>query len=380
MIDTFRITKIKLIELLNRPTILVMMIILPIVLGSIAGVSNVRNTGKDIFLAIVDEDQTDASALVIRDLEAKEWHIDVSDENSAQRRLLLNDVDGVLTIRKGFEDHLDRVDVSYLYYVEAEGSMVTTMIREVIVASVLPLFSERSMVDKLTLLYEEKSMKPPADLAQRLRNRTFDLRDEQAKIEIEYIGNLIIAPTLTFVVSDYSMEVFFLSIYAILGSLTLNRAAQRRRLGASAYGLPKDYIATILSLQIIGTMQIALYSVFMLVLMHQPILLRDIFLLFVFLLLILGIGQLLSLIEESLRLYLSLMLLLFSAIIGGCFFQLSSGLLMNYGQYSPHGWVLSTLRGTRVTPVLVVVIFSLAILILGYFTHKHRIAKETDNS
>lgn len=321
MIDTFRITKIKLIELLNRPIILVMMIILPIVLGSIAGVSNVRNTGKDIFLAIVDEDQTDASALVIRDLEAKEWHIDVSDENSAQRRLLLNDVDGVLTIRKGFEDHLDRVDVSYLYYVEAEGSMVTTMIREVIVASVLPLFSERSMVDKLTLLYEEKGMQPPADLAQRLRNRMFDLRDEQAKIEIEYIGNLIIAPTLTFVVSDYSMEVFFLSIYAILGSLTLNRAAQRRRLGASAYGLLKDYIATIMSLLIIGTMQIALYSVFMLVLMHQPILLRDLFLLFVFLLLILGIGQLLSLIEESLRLYLSLMLLLFSAIIGGCFFN-----------------------------------------------------------
>ena len=85
MIDTFRITKIKLIEVLNRPIILVMMIILPIVLGSIAGVSNVRNTGKDIFLAIVDEDQTDASALVIRDLEAKEWHIDVSDENSAQQ-------------------------------------------------------------------------------------------------------------------------------------------------------------------------------------------------------------------------------------------------------------------------------------------------------
>ncbi|NLT12687.1 MAG: ABC transporter permease [Clostridiaceae bacterium] len=380
MIDVFRLTKIKLIELINRPLILVMMIVLPILLGSIAGVSNVRNTGKDIFLAIVDEDQTDASARVIEDLRAKEWHIDLTDDDSAQRRLLLNDVDGVLTIRKGFEANLDQIEVSYLYYVEAEGSMVTTMVREVIVASVLPLFSERSMVDKLTVLYENNGQTPPPDLAERLRDRIEKLRNEQAKIEIEYLGDLVIAPTLTFVVSDYSMEVFFLSIYAILGSLALNRAAQRKRLGASAYGLPKDYVATILSLIIIGSAQIALYSVFMLVLMNQSINIINLLILFVFLILILGIGQLLSLIEESLRLYLSLMLLLFSAVIGGCFFQLSSGLLMKYGQYSPHGWVLSTLRGTRVTPIWVVLMFSLTILILGYFAHKHRIAKETDNS
>jgi hypothetical protein len=113
----------------------------------------------------------------------------------------------------------------------------------------------------------------------------------------------------------------------------------------------------------------------MLLLMNRPIVLYDVFILSVFLFLILGVGQLLSLIEESLRLYLSLMLLLFSAVLGGCFFQLSSRLLLNYGQYSPHGWALSTLRGTRVAPVWAVLLIGLVLMAAGYLLQRRRVSQ-----
>ena len=375
MIHLLRLTKLKMIDLLNRPVMLMMLLVLPILLGSIAGAANMRNVGKDIFLSVVDLDQTGSSAGVVADLQAKGWHIYPEDYDAAQRRLLRNEVDGVLMIDKGFEEDLDDFDKSNLRYTEAEGSMVTTMVREVIVASVLPLFSQESMLKQLEELYAANGESMPVDLPERFAGRIEELSQGQAKIVIEYFGNLILAPTLTFVVSDYSMEVFFLSIYAVLGTLSLSRAVLRQRLGSTAHGLRRDYLASLISLQILGELQILLYTFSMLLLMNRPIVLFDIFILSVFLFLILGVGQLLSLIEESLRLYLSLMLLLFSAVLGGCFFQLSSRLLLNYGQYSPHGWALSTLRGTRVAPVWSVLLIGLVLMAAGYLLQRRRVSQ-----
>ncbi|MDD2375411.1 MAG: hypothetical protein PHQ55_02620 [Eubacteriales bacterium] len=375
MIHLLRLTKLKMIDLLNRPVMLLMLLVLPILLGSIAGAANMRNVGKDIFLSVVDLDQTRSSAGVIADLQAKGWHIYPENYDAAQRRLLRNEVDGVLMIDKGFEEDLDDFDKSNLRYTEAEGSMVTTMVREVIVASVLPLFSQESMLRQLEELYAASGESMPADLPERFAERIEELSQGQAKIVIEYFGSLVLAPTLTFVVSDYSMEVFFLSIYAVLGTLSLSRAVLRQRLGSTAHGLRRDYLASLISLQILGELQILLYTYSMLLLMNRPIVLYDIFILSVFLFLILGVGQLLSLIEESLRLYLSLMLLLFSAVLGGCFFQLSSRLLLNYGQYSPHGWALSTLRGTRVAPVWAVLLIGLVLMAAGYLLQRRRVSQ-----
>lgn len=373
MIDLARLTKLKLIELLNRPVILVVLLVLPLLLGSIAGVANVRNTGKDIYLAVVDQDQSAASSRLASDLESNGWTVYEADQEQAERYLLRSEVDGILTIKAGFEAGLDDFDQQNLFYSEAEGSMVTTMVREVIVASVLPMFSRESMIKQLSELYELQGEIMPPELPERLGNRIEEIVDTQTRIKIEYFGKLVIAPTLTFVVSDYSMEVFFLSIYAILGSLFLSKAALHQRLLSTASGLRKDYISTIISLLILGELQIIIYTMSMLSLMKQPVVLSDLFVLSVFLFLMLGVGQLLSLIEESLRLYLSLMLMLFLAAIGGCFFQLSSNLLLNYGQYSPHGWALSTLSGTRVTPIWLVIPIALLLISLGYMIQKKRV-------
>lgn len=373
MIDLTRLTKLKLIELLNRPVILIVLLILPLLLGSIAGIANIRNTGKDIYLAIVDHDQSRASSRLRENLQVRGWTVYETDQEQAERYLLRNEVDGILTIESGFETDLGNFKQPHLYYAEAEGSMVTTMVREVIVASVLPMFTRESMTEQLAKLYEMRDEQMPPDLPARLGARIEEIVDTQTRITIEYFGDLVVAPTLTFVVSDYSMEVFFLSIYAILGSLFLSKAALHQRLLSTSSGLRKDYISTIVSLLVLGELQIIVYTSSMRLLMKQPVAWKDLIVLSVFLLLMMGLGQLLSLIEASLRLYLSLMLMLFLAAIGGCFFQLSSNLLLNYGQYSPHGWALATLRGTRVTPIWLVIPMALILISLGYFIQKKKV-------
>jgi hypothetical protein len=373
-----RIIKIKILDLLNRPVILILLLVLPVLLGSIAGTANVRNTGKEIALAIVDEDNTPSSLKVIADLKAKGWQAELSEPQSAERRLIKEQIDGILTIEKGFEQSLVDFNDSRLKYAEAEGSMVTVMVREVIVASVLPLYSRESMLNQLEALYLENGKAIPEDLDERFSRNIAELRQGSAKITIEYFGDLILAPTLTFVVSDYSMEVFFLSIYAILGTLSLSRATLRQRLGSTARGLALDYTATLAGLQLLGQVQILLYTVSMRLLMNQPFIWRDLQILSVFLFLMLGLGQLLSLIEESLRLYLSLLLLLFLAVMGGCFFQLSHRLLLDYGQYSPHGWALSAMRGTSVSPVWLVCLTAVIMIAAGYYLQKKRVSRIID--
>lgn len=373
-----RIIKIKIIDLLNRPVMLIMLLILPVLLGSIAGTANVRNTSKEISLAIVDEDVTQSSQKIISDLQTKGWQVNVLDPTTAERLLIQEQIDGILTIKKDFEQYLPDFKDSRINYAEAEGSMVTTMVREVIVASVLPLYSRDAMLQQLETLYLEKNQAIPADLAKRFSQNIIDYRQGGAKITIEYFGDLVLTPTLTFVVSDYSMEVFFLSIYAILGTLSLSRANLRQRLGATSHGLALDYASTLISLQLLGQVQIILYTLSMRWLMNQPFIWHDLLILSVFLFFMLGLGQLLSLIEESLRLYLSLLFLLFLAVIGGCFFQLSHRLLINYGQYSPHGWALSAMRGTNVSPIWLVCLIGVVMIIVGYFLQQKRVSQIID--
>jgi hypothetical protein len=111
--------------------------------------------------------------------------------------------------------------------------------------------------------------------------------------------------------------------------------------------------------------------------MHAPVKLADVGLLSVFLVLMLGLGQLLSLIGRNLRLYLSLFLLLLSAVAGGCFFQLSEKLLRTLGQYTPHGWLMSQLKGYPSQPFYLPLLLGFLLLALGYFLQISRVAKDT---
>lgn len=373
-----RLIKIKLIDLVNQPVLLILLIILPVVLGLIAGAANILNTRNHIDLAVVDHDKTDASRKIIGDLQSQGWHIYEVDAEKADRQLIKQQIDGILTIQTGFAANLARTNLPMLSYREAEGSMMTALARESIAAAVLPLAYRDTLILSLRRAYRQSGTGIPADLDPAFTDRIESLLAQDQRLRIEYMGDMIVTPTLTFVVSDYSMEVFFLSIYAILGSLALSRSALRQRLGTTAKGLFRDYISTIASLQILGMLQIIFYSTSMYLLMRQTLQWYDLYILSVFLFFVLGMGQLLALIEESLRLYLSLLLLLLSAVLGGCFFQISFRLMSRYGQYGPHGWALMSLRRAAAMPVWTVVLLAFIFLTIGFFAQKLRARRSVD--
>lgn len=375
MIVLTRLIKIKLINLVNQPLLLLMLLVIPVILGTIAGSANVMNNRNHIDLAIVDYDLSESSRKVIQYLESQGWNVLISGADEAEQRLIRQQIDGLLTIHQGFEQNLHKTELPMLSYREAEGSMMTAMARESISAAVLPLAYRDTLLNSLKRAYRQAGTDIPVVLDRQFQQQIELLQKQENGLQIKYMGDMDISPTLTFVVSDYSMEVFFLSIYAILGSLALSKAVLRQRLEATSRGLLLDYISTIAGLQLLGMLQILFYSMSMYLLMQQSFSWRAIFILNMFLFFVLGMGQILALIEESLRLYLSLLLLLLSAVLGGCFFQISHRLMSSYGQYGPHGWALMSLRRAEAMPVWLVVVLASLLLVIGYIGQKSHVAK-----
>ena len=115
-----------------------------------------------------------------------------------------------------------------------------------------------------------------------------------------------------------------------------------------------------------------IYSLAMYAFMDAPVRLHEWGLLAVCLLLMLGVAQLLNLLHESIRLFISLVVLIVLAVASGCFFQLTEPLITHVGQYLPQGWTLAALYGYPVLPPVVPICFAVLLLAAGYITQLQR--------
>ena len=372
MMRFLTVLKIKFIDLLQLRLLLAILLISPVLLGLIAGTANLKNMHTDIQAALIDQDNTPQSAQLVDDLRELGWTVLLVPPAEAERLLLRNRVDGILTVQQGYAENLSNLEDVKLTYRQAEGSLLTTVVEEGLAAAVLPAYSRLTNLQLARDSYDELGLLPPNNLGEQFDQQLKLHLDGNAAIRINYISDVEIRPTLTFVVSDYSMEVFFLSIYAVLGVMTISQASLRRRLASTGSGLVLDYTASIAALMTLGLVQILAYTLTMQLLMQSPLRLTEVLLLLDYLLLMLGLGQLLSLIEQSLRLYLSLLVLLLLSVFGGCFFQLSEKMLSSIGQYTPMGWVLHTIKGYDTLPFYLPVVLAVLLLSAGYFIQKKR--------
>ena len=368
-----KLLSLKILDLLAMRSLLIVLLLAPLALGLLAGSANLANQNPDIRLAVVDMDQTDASRTLIARLAQNGWAVAETDVAAAGKSLLRGQIDGIVTIEAGYADNLATLAEAKITYVQAEGSLVTALVREAVAAAVLPEYSRESLLAQLRRQYEAAGLQMPQDLEESFAAGVLSYIDGPASLKIDYIGRISTTPALTFVVSDYSMEVFFLSIYAILGTLTLSQAGLRRRLAASRRGLALDYTLSVTALFLLGMTQILVFTGAMRLLMASPFRIREILLLAVYLVLILGLGQLFTVINPSLRLYLSLLILLLLSVAGGCFFQLPAALLGKIGQYTPQGWVLSQIKGFASLPFPVPLALSAMFLALGYLLQKRQV-------
>lgn len=370
-----KVLHLKMRELLTSKVLILVLLVLPVLLGLTAGAANLKNTSPDLRLAITDLDSTDISRGLTEALKRQGWDILEVKEEELPRLIDGKAVEGALVIQKGFADRYDSLVSGGLVYTPAEGTLSTNMVLDVITYSVIPFKSRSVFLRQAKDLFKKAGEPLPAQFDERFDERIGENLLEGAKQEFVYIGNPAGPSVLTYVVNDYSMEVLFLGFFALLGTFTLSSAAIRRRLCATPLGLRYDYAASLITLYVAGLVQILLYMLSMRLLMRHAVDPYELYILSVFLLMSLALSQGLSLLHESLRLYLGLILILLLSVAGGCFFQLPQQLIRTLGQYIPQGWALASLRGYPVPHSALVIALSLLVLALLYPLHAKKAAE-----
>lgn len=361
-----KVFSLKLKEVLVSPMILVIMVALPVLMGLVAGAANLRNQSPQVRLSVTDLDQTPVSRDLVEALQRQGWDILEVAESEILRLIDGKAVEGALVIERGFAQRHASLLSSGLRYTPAEGTLSTNMVLDTISSSVIPLKSRSVFFRQAVDLYGKAHAPLPAGFEEQYDQRIKSQIQEDISQDFVFVGEYVEPTVMTYVVNDYSMEVLFLGFFSLLGSMILSSAAIRRRLAATAFGLRYDYIATLLTLFVFGSLQILLYMGSMRALMGTPVRAHELFILAVFLLMSLAFSQVLALLHESLRLYVGLIVLLLLSIAGGCFIQLPQQLIQAYGQYIPHGWTLAALRGYPVPHPLFPVGISLAVLFVLY--------------
>jgi len=369
------VLRLKAADLVARRLLLIALLVIPVALGMVAGSANRVNADPAIRVALVDEDRTPASARLAERLGSAGWTLDVTDLAEAERGLGRGILDGVLVIRTGYEEGLADLRRPRVDYLQATGSLVTSIVQETVAAAVLPEFTRASLSQRLLDLYDRTGQPVPERLQERFDTTQRLYAETIAKFEVVYHSQIETTPTVTLVVSDYSMEVFFLSVYAVAGTIALSAGELRKRLASTAHGLALDYAATLSVLYLLGLVQILCYTGAMRLLMGSPFVPGHVGTLAVYLLLMLGLGQLTVLFDAGHRLYFSLLVLLVMGIAGGVFFQLPEKILTGIGQYIPHGWALTRIREGVVLPVWMPVALALLLLAAGLPLQRHQVRK-----
>ncbi len=369
------VLRLKAADLVARRLLLIALLVIPVALGMVAGSANRVNADPAIRVALVDEDRTPASARLAERLGSAGWTLDVTDLAEAERGLGRGILDGVLVIRTGYEEGLADLRRPRVDYLQATGSLVTSIVQETVAAAVLPEFTRASLSQRLLDLYDRTGQPVPERLQERFDTTQRLYAETIAKFEVVYHSQIETTPTVTLVVSDYSMEVFFLSVYAVAGTIALSAGELRKRLASTAHGLALDYAATLSVLYLLGLVQILCYTGAMRLLMGSPFVPGHVGTLAVYLLLMLGLGQLTVLFDAGHRLYFSLLVLLVMGIAGGVFFQLPEKILTGVGQYIPHGWALTRIREGVVLPVWMPVALALLLLAAGLPLQRHQVRK-----
>ncbi len=362
-------------ELLSSLALLLILLALPVLMGLIAGAANLRNQSPDIRIAVTDLDRTDISRGLIDSLKRQGWDILEVGQEEIPRLLDGKAVEGSLVIQRGFTARHDSLLGGGLSYTPAEGTLSTNMVLDVVTYSIIPFKSRSVFLRQARELYEKSGVPLPDGFDDDYLRRIGENLEGGAKQDFVIVGEYQEPTVMTYVVSDYSMEVLFLGFFALMGTFLFTSPAMRRRLSATPYGMRYDYASSLIIMFIAGLAQILLYMLSMRALMRSPLVPREVLVLSVFLLMSLALSQALALLRESLRLYLGLILLLLLSVAGGCFLQLPEQLIRFPGQFLPQGWALAALRGFPVLPPALVTALSLLALLMLYPLHMRSVRK-----
>lgn len=367
----FDLIRLKLRLIGRKPWILIVCLLVPILLTLIAGSTVTKNDYSILEAAYVDYADNYSSRELISLLNEGLVHWEEMAQDKAERELQLGALDGVLIIPKGYGEAVEKEDLddSYSFQFSAGENPVTAgLVRENVMVTAVTLASEAKHLKTLMDL-KEASGYSLSEMREKLRQNTAIAREEGAYLPVNYIGQEAAPSGQIVEIPDFSIEVLFLSIFALVGSLLLTDAKTRRRMLSVAGGARRDFLATVLTLAFSGVILLFLMTGITQLLLpsssrpdgYYPIML-------VLLLMMLAYGQLIAIISSENRIMPASLILFVSILSGGAFLKLPAIWLAKIGQYIPHGWIMARLTGIDTfVPPLVVILASFLVLLLAYY-------------
>ncbi|MGI6157740.1 MAG: ABC transporter permease [Saccharofermentanales bacterium] len=363
--------RLKLRTLLGRPAIIVFCIVVPIILSLLAGLTIMRNDLSTVRGAYVDLADNAASHRLIEFLRdgSMPWEAYASDRDY-ERALSLGEIDGVLIIPEDFGVSGPGRSVREAYtcvFHDGRNRSASALVRENFTISSLALSAETKMVQSLRRLEPAKSLSVD-EVCERLRRATEEAREDGASLKLEIRLEPPAHATTFISVPDLSIDIMFMSIFALLSGMLLADAETESRLKSIAGGKRRDFAASVIALAVACIVQLCILVGISKLLMPDSIRPASYpWVMAILLVHMLAYGQWVALIPAEKRMAPASVVMLLSLIMGGAFFHLPRIWIENVGQYTPHGWAMARLSDipTTVGPVASLAI-GFGFLLLAY--------------
>ena len=326
------------VKSLLRPAIFVSFILLaPILLGLIAGYGNRMNYSEEIRVILVDLDQSEASADLIDQLKLRGWEVVLKDREDAARMLEMGDAGVVITVGERFSRFVDgQEEEAGIDMVMAEQSLMQVTVRQ---SLMLYAESQRTlgMLERNIHEYYRRNGLPTDTIEAELETLITYYRAEEGAMPIEYVNRPVQPPRRTVVVGDFTLEVLYLAVLAVIAATSQQRKAIR--LLSIPYATTVDILLGFAVWLVFGFLQIVLYIGAMYLTSGDQAIFSMLFPVFTYFALVLSIASALRHLEREIGLYLGLFSTFILAVIGGVFFPLPGVFLTRVAQFTPLGWI-----------------------------------------
>lgn len=373
--------RLKLGMMARRPFLIAFCLIMPVLMSLLAGSTLTRNDLSSVRGAYVDHAKNEFSEELVELLATSGLHWSEITEEESERAVATGAVDGVVLIPAHYGDKnvtdQDIEEPVVATYLPGKNAIASDLVIESFLISALALTRETILIDDLLTMADGTVSR--GEMVARLHQSTDEARAAGASLKLD-IHNLPPDQRAPIVhIPDFAVEILFLSIFSLLGSLMMADAATQQRLRSIDGGPLRDYVSSLIALAVAGVIQLSLMvGLTRLIIpgVNRP---NGYWLVMaVFLLLMLAFGQLVSLMPSEQRFVPASLLLFLSALIGGTFIKLPSVVIERVGQYTPHGWAFARLSGMSTTlPLAAIAGIGFGLLILSYIlqTRSHRLTK-----
>lgn len=326
------------VKSLMRPVIFVSFILLaPLLLGLIAGYGNRMNYSEETRVIVVDLDQSEASRLLISHLRERGWDVLEAAQEDAERMLQMGDAGISITLGDRFDRFVaGQEDDADIHFQMAEQSLLQVTVRQ---SLMLYAESQRTlgMLERNTREFYRRNDLPTENVETELAALIAYYREAEGAMPIEYINRPEENLRRTVVVGDFTLEVLYLAVLAVIAATTEQR--EKKRLRAIAHATTTDSLLGYAVWLVFGFLQIVLYTGAMALTMADKRMFSMLFPLFTYFALILALASFLKHLAPEIGLYLGLFTTFMLALIGGVFFPLPGVFLTRFAQFTPMGWI-----------------------------------------